>query len=382
VNLPVELDEDGKVWMDALDWEQQRAWVEIDLSALANNVREISRLLAPTTAMMAVVKADAYGHGAIDVARTVVAEGVEWLAVATITEGIELRQAGIEAPILVLGAVNSDVQVRAIVKWNLQITLCSIAQATTISKAIAATSSPSNLTVHLKLDTGMSRLGENWQQAVAFYSEVETLPYLQIGSVYSHLATADDLDPTIMEMQRDRFDRSISAISQAGYQIPRLHLANSAGILANPQLHYHLVRPGLILYGLYPASQFRSRINLQPVLSVKARVDLVKQIMAGTGVSYGYQFIADRDLTIPRRLSGRMQVVIRGQLVPQIGAITMDRIVLDVSQITDLRVGEVVTILGTDGTVQITADDWARELGTISWEILCGFKDRLPRVAT
>jgi alanine racemase len=374
-----------------IDWEQQRAWVEIDLAALAHNVRQIKGLLAPNTQMMAVVKADAYGHGSIDVARTLIAEGVEWLAVATVTEGIELRQAGIVTPILILGGVNSDVQVQAIAKWELQPTICTIEQATLISKTIAKLPPSRPLSVHLKLDTGMSRLGADWQEAVAFFAEVAQLPYLEIGSLYSHLATADELDLTVMEMQFDRFQQATIAISQAGYSLPMLHLANSAGILVGERLHYQLVRPGLILYGLCPATHLQSQIDLQPVLSVKARISQIKDIVAGTGVSYGYRFVADRDLRlavvdigyadgVPRRLSNRMQAAIRGQLVPQIGSITMDRIMLDITQIPDLHVGEIVTILGRDGNVQITADDWANELGTISWEILCGFKGRLPRV--
>jgi alanine racemase len=395
-----------------IDWEQQRAWVEIDLSALAHNVRQIKSLLAADISMMAVVKADAYGHGAIDIARTIIAAGVEWLAVATVTEGIELRTAGIVAPILILGGVNSEVQVQAIVKWGLQPTICTIEQAILISKAIASlqpiepvtkiNSSLSTihyplstihcLSVHLKLDTGMSRLGTDWQQAVDFFGQVKSLPYLQIGGLYSHLATADEIDRTVMEMQLDRFQQAIAAIGSAGHALPLLHLANSAGILVSDRLHYQLVRPGLILYGLCPAPHLQAKIDLQPVLSVRARVNQVKAIAAGTGVSYGYRFIADRDLRLavvdigyadgmPRRLSNRIQVAIRGQLVPQIGSITMDRIMLDVSQIPDLQVGEIVTILGRDGNVQITADDWANELGTISWEILCGFKDRLPRIS-
>jgi alanine racemase len=375
-----------------IEWEQQRAWVEIDRSALKHNVRQIGSLLSADTSIMAVVKADAYGHGAIDIAKTIVAEGVEWLAVATVTEGIELRQAGIVAPILILGAVNSDVQVWEIVKWALQPTLCNIEQATLISKAISTLESRSPPIVHLKIDTGMSRLGANWQQAVAFFSEVAALPYLQIGSLYSHLATADEVDPTVMEMQLDRFRQALAAIELAGHRLPMLHLANSAGILVSDRLHYQLVRPGLLLYGLCPAPHLRSKIDLRPVLSVKARVTQVKDIPAGTGVSYGYRFIADRDLRlavvgigyadgIPRRLSDRLQVAIRGRLVPQIGSITMDQIMLDVSQIADLQVGEIVTILGEDGNVQMTADDWAKELETISWEILCGFKHRLPRIS-
>ncbi len=375
-----------------LDWEQQRAWVEINLSALAHNVRQIRSLLAPNTQIMAVVKADAYGHGSIDIARTIIAEGVEWLAVATVTEGIELRQAGIVAPILILGGVNSEVQVQAIVKWGLQPTICTIDQAISLSKAMAKLQPSAALSVQIKLDTGMSRLGADWQQAVTFFEQVATLPYLQISGLYSHLATADEIDRTVLELQLDRFEQATSAISAAGYSLPLLHLANSAGILVGDRLHYQLVRSGLLLYGLCPAEHFQSKIDLQPVLSVRARVNQIKDIAAGTGVSYGYRFIADRNIRlavvdigyadgIPRRLSNRMQVIIRGQLVPQIGSITMDRIMLDITQIPDLQVGEIVTILGRDGAVQITADDWAKELGTISWEILCGFKGRLPRVS-
>jgi alanine racemase len=377
----------------SIDWneQQQRAWVEIDLSALAHNVRQIKSLLAPDTTMMAVVKADAYGHGAIDIAQTALAEGVEWLAVATIPEGIELRQANIIAPILVLGAINSDLQVREIVKWALQPTICSIEQAVSISKIVTSLELTTSLPIHLKLDTGMSRLGANWQQAATFFGEVKSLPSLEIASLYSHLATADEIDRTVMDMQASRFESAIDSILADGHILPPLHLANSAGILVGESLHYQQVRPGLILYGLYPAPHFQSEIDLQPVLSVRARITQIKAIAAGTGVSYGYRFVADRDMRIaiasigyadgiPRRLSDRMQVAIRGQFIPQIGSITMDQIVLDVTKIPDLQVGEIVTILGRDGTVQITADDWANELGTISWEILCGFKHRLPRV--
>jgi alanine racemase len=379
--------------MRSTTWEQQRAWVEIDLGALAHNVRQIKNLLAPTTAIVAVVKADAYGHGAIDVAETVLASGAEWLAVATVPEGIELRQAGIKAPILILGAVNSEVQVQAIAQWGLQPTLVSSSQATQISKALVNLGLDAPLSVHLKLDTGMSRLGVNWQQAVDFVEQVKSLPQLQITSLYSHLATADELDSTVMDLQCDRFDRAMRAIQSAGHSLPMLHLANSAGILAGSDLHYQMVRPGLILYGLYPALHWRSRIDLKPVLQVKARITQVKDLSAGTGVSYGYRYIADRDLRmavvgigyadgIPRRLSNQMQVIVRGELIPQIGSITMDQIMLDVSQIPDVQVEEIVTILGRDGEVEITADDWAERLGTISWEILCGFKHRLPRIAT
>ena len=253
------------------DWEQQRAWVEIDLTALAHNVRQIRGLLTTDTQIMAVVKADAYGHGSIDIARTLVSEGVGWLAVATVSEGIELRQAGIIVPILVLGGVNSDLQVQAIAKWGLQPTICTIEQATLISKAFARMEPSKSLPVQIKLDTGMSRLGADWQTAVTFFEQVVQLPYLEIGGLYSHLATADEIELTVMELQVDRFEQAATAISDAGFSLPMLHLANSAGILVSDRLHYQLVRPGLILYGLCPALHLQSKIDLQTVLSVRAR---------------------------------------------------------------------------------------------------------------
>jgi alanine racemase len=377
----------------SINLQGERAWVEINLSALAHNVRQIKSLLSPNTSIMAVIKADAYGHGSISIAQTVIEEGVQWLAVATVPEGIELRKAKIEVPILVLGAINTESQVKAIAKWGLQPTICTIEQATAISKIVYHQQLNSPLPVHLKIDTGMSRLGTNWQQAVTFFREVNQLDNLKISSVYSHLATADELDPTVMEMQLDRFQQVIVAIRAAGHSLPMLHLANSAGILVGDKLHYQLVRPGLILYGLCPATHLQAKIDLRPVLSVKARITQVKDIVAGTGVSYGYRFIADRDMRIavvgigyadgvPRRLSGQMQVAFKSQLIPQIGSITMDQIMLDVTKIPDIKVGQTVTILGRDGSVQITADEWAKQLETISWEILCGFKNRLPRINT
>lgn len=371
---------------------QERAWVEIDVAALAHNVRQVKALLSPNTALLAVVKADAYGHGAVMVAETVLAQGASWLGVATIPEGIVLRQAGIEAPILVLGAANTPEQVKAIAQWQLQPTLCTPRQALVFSETLAQLPNAPTLPVHLKLDTGMSRLGAPWQDAAEFAQLVQRLPHLHIASVYSHLATADEVDRTIMYQQRDRYEAAIAQLHHAQIHPPLLHLANSAATLTDAHLHYDLVRVGLALYGLYPAPRLKPIVDLKPVMQVKARLTQVKPLKAGTGVSYGYQFIAGRDLQlgvvgigyadgIQRNLSNQMDVLIRGQRVPQIGAITMDQLMLDVSAIADLEVGEVVTLLGRDGDEEISADDWATRLGTISWEILCSFKHRLPRVA-
>jgi alanine racemase len=384
--------------------QRERAWIEIDLGALAHNVRQIKKILSPQTALMTVVKADAYGHGAVAIARTVLQQGASWLGVATIPEGIELREAGINAPILLLGATNTADQVRAIAQWRLQPTICTPKQALVFSEALGSSERSGRLplSVHLKVDTGMSRLGMCWLEAAKFAQLVQGLPNLHIASVYSHLATADSEDSTIMRLQHQRFEAAIGQLRAIGIVPPRLHLANSAATLisanrasanrASANLHYDMVRTGLATYGLYPAPHLREAIALKPVMQVKARVTQVKPIQMGTGVSYGYKYIADRDILmavigigyadgIPRNLSNQMTVLVRGQHVPQIGAITMDQLMLDVSAIPDLQEGEIVTLLGQDGKHQITADDWAKTLDTISWEILCSFKHRLPRVA-
>ncbi|MBE9232460.1 alanine racemase [Cuspidothrix issatschenkoi LEGE 03284] len=377
---------------DTYAWFSQRAWVEIDLRALSHNVKQLVKFLSPHTQLMAVVKADAYGHGAVTVAKTALEAGASWLGVATVPEGIQLREDGIKAPILILGAANTPEQIQAIAHWQLQPTLCSPKQALEFSNTLEAINYHFSLSVHIKLDTGMSRLGTNWQQAAEFVQLVQGLPHLDITSIYSHLATADSPDPAMMEEQHRRFEEAISQIKAKDIKIPSLHLANSAATLADSRLHYDMVRVGLAMYGLSPATHLTNQIQLQPVLQLKARVTQVKTIATGTGVSYGHHFIAPREMRlavvgigyadgVPRSLSNQMQVLIRGQRVPQIGAITMDQIMLDVSSIPDLQEGEIVTLLGEQGKEQISADDWANYLNTISWEILCGFKHRLPRVA-
>ena len=364
----------------------ERAWVNIDLKALENNVRQIKQQLLPQTALMAVVKADGYGHGAVTVAQAALENGATWLGVATILEGIELRQAEINAPILILGATHTVQEIEAIVRWQLQPTLCSPEQALTFSRHLQHP-----LPIHLKVDTGMSRLGPIWQQGATFIEFVSRLPNLKIASIYSHLATADDEDSSFMLQQQSRLQDVLSRIQAQDIPLPKLHLANSAGTLVGPQFHYDLVRVGLALYGLYPALHFQQTIALQPVMQVKARITQIKTLPAGSGVSYNHTFTTEQPLTVavvgigyadgvPRSLSNQMNVIIRGRLAPQIGAITMDQLMVDVSDFSNLQVGEVVTILGQDGEASISAETWATALDTISYEIVCGFKHRLPRI--
>lgn len=367
-----------------------RAWVEVNLDAIQHNVRQFRQLLLPTTDLMAVVKADAYGHGAVAVAQAALTAGATWLGVATVLEGIELRQAGISAPILVMGALYDREEIRILARWQLQPTIVSPKQALVFADALSDCCLP--LAVHLQLDTGMSRLGFDWQQALEFVEFVSGLPALQITSLYSHFATADEGDETEMRRQHRRFKSAIATL-QAHNRLPaRLHLANTAATLKDAvELQYDMVRVGLGLYGLAPAPHLRSILQLQPALEVKARITHLKKIAAGAGVSYGHRFIAKHPMAIavvgigyadgiPRLLSNQMKVMIGDQYIRQIGAITMDQLMLDVSDLTGLKEGDIVTLIGVSSSHQITADDWADQIGTISWEILCGFKHRLPRI--
>jgi alanine racemase len=368
---------------------RQRAWVEVDLAALAHNVRTLKAWLAPNTKLMAVVKADAYGHGAVTVAQTALAHGADSLAIATLAEGLELRATGITAPILVLGAINAPEDIQATAAWDLEATIYNSEQAVVFNRTLARLGK--SLAVHLKLDTGMSRLGTNWQEAVAFVSLVTSLPNLKIVSIYSHFSTADEGDRSMMDLQHQRFQAAMTQLEALGLNPPQVHLANSAATLGDRSTHYDLVRIGLSLYGLYPAPHLSQVLELKPVLQVKAKITQVKTIPTGEGVSYGRQFITQEDTKIavvgigyadgvPRSLSNQLQGIIAGQLASQIGAITMDQLMLRVDHLPQVQSGDIVTLIGQQGNLTITADDWANKLNTISWEILCGFKHRLPRI--
>ncbi|NBD15729.1 MAG: alanine racemase [Cyanobacteria bacterium] len=368
-----------------------RAWVEINETALSHNVKAIKQLLSPDTRLMAVVKADAYGHGAVKVAKTVINAGGDAFAVATLQEGIDLRLAEITAPILVLGAINTVEEIQALSRWHLEPTLCSPQQGRFFAETLRKMGK--TLPVHLKLDTGMSRLGVLWEDAVSFVSSIRGYPELEIKSLYSHLATADEKDDTFMRLQRERFESAIAQLKTINFTPPCLHLANSAATLRDARFHYDLVRIGLALYGLSPSPELAGITRLKPALQVKARITQIKDLPAGAGVSYGHQFVTDRPCRIavvgigyadgvPRNLSNRLKVLLKEKRVSQIGAITMDQLMLDVTHCDNVQPGDMVTLIGEEGQDRITAEDWAQALGTISWEILCGFKHRLPRIIT
>lgn len=371
---------------------RQRAWVDVDPGAITANARSLRRCLEPTTNLMAVVKADGYGHGAVPIAKAAQAGGASCFGVATLAEGLELRQAGIQAPILVLGNLTTAEELRSCLAWELMPTISGMREALLCQNLASGSGRP--FALQLKLDTGMARLGADWQDGPRLVAAIRDLDAVHLAGVYSHLACADappHTDDGLTAQQQDRFDRVLQALEQQNLAPGCRHLANSAGALRSPQLHYDMVRVGLALYGHCPAAHLQGVTPLQSAMRLLARVSLIRDVPAGVGVSYGHSFRTKRPSRlavlgigyadgVPRQLSNQMEVLFNGQRLPQVGAITMDQLVLDATDCSGLELGSVVTLLGPDGDDEITPGHWSERCQTIPWEILCGFKHRLPRL--
>ena len=369
---------------------RQRAWMEISAQAVENNARTLKEVLQPGCDLMAVVKADGYGHGAETVARAAICGGASSLGVATLQEGIELRRAGLELPVLVLGNLTQAEELRSCLHWQLMPTLSSMREALLCQNL--ASGSGRRFSVQLKLDTGMTRLGCDWQDGGRLTQAIQQLDQLMLRGVYSHLALADG-GPAgeaerITRLQQQRFVEVTH--SHRGDNL-QLHLANSAGTLRDRSLHHDLVRVGLALYGHAPSHHLNHRVQLEPAMGVKARVSLIRDVPAGVGVSYGHRFITSRPSRlavvgigyadgVSRCLSGQISVLHAGRQLPQVGAITMDQLMVDATDHPTLDVGDVVTLLGSDGDAVIRPQDWAELSDSIPWEVLCSFKHRLPRL--
>ncbi|MCT0225440.1 alanine racemase [Synechococcus sp. CS-1328] len=372
---------------------RQRAWVEVNAGAIRANARALRSFIGPVTELMAVVKADGYGHGAVLVAQAALAGGASCFGVATLAEGVELRTAGIRAPILVLGNLTQVEELRSCLRWQLMPTISSMREALLCQNL--ASGSGRTMPLQLKLDTGMARLGADWQDGPRLVAALQDLDAVDLVGLYSHLAHADacpDEDDGLTREQQRRYENVLDSLRQQTLSCGHRHLANSAGTLRDHAIHYDLVRVGLALYGQEPAPHLAGRLPLQPAMQLHARVSLIREVPAGVGVSYGHRFRTSRPSRlavvgigyadgVPRQLSNQLEVLFRGQSLPQVGAITMDQLVLDATETPELEVGSVVTLLGQQGDRSIGPADWSERCHTIPWEILCGFKHRLPRLA-
>jgi alanine racemase len=371
---------------------RHRAWVEVSTEAIRANTANLRGMLAAETELMAVVKADGYGHGAVPVAKAALAGGASCFGVATLAEGVQLRRAGMSSPVLVLGNLTQVEELRSCLRWQLMPTISSMREALLCQNL--ADGSGRRMAVQLKLDTGMARLGADWQEGARMVAALQDLEAIQLAGLYSHLADADadpQTDAGLTRLQHRRFEEVLASLQQQQLESGCRHLANSAGTLSGRHHHYDMVRVGLALYGHAPAPHLAKVVPLQPAMQVHARVTLIRSVAAGVGVSYGHGFRTTRPTRlavvaigyadgVPRLLSNRLEVVHRGQRLPQVGAITMDQLVVDATEAPGLEVGAVVTLLGEQGGVAITPAEWSERCGTIPWEILCGFKHRLPRL--
>jgi len=368
-------------------------WTEIDLDAIVHNIQEFRRLLSDEVKIMFVLKADAYGHGAMEVAEAAEKGGVDSFAVAFLEEGIELRLAGIKKPILLMGTTPPN-QVPQVLDYKLTQTIIS----REIAEAISAEASRREMEVpvHVKVDTGMGRVGVLPEEAVSFIHDIASLPGIKIEGILTHLASADEEDLTYVREQVKTFDKVVEACEKSGMHIPQVHAANSAGAINVPEARYNLVRLGISLYGQYPSENIKSdckesgRVKLQPALSFKTRVGFLKEVPPGTCISYGSIFKTSREsliATIPvgyadglnRLLSSRGQVLVKGRRAPIVGRVCMDYSMVDVTDIEGVEVGDEVVIYGKQKGEEITVDEVADLLSTISYELLCAVDKRVCR---
>ena len=360
-------------------------WAEISLSALRHNMRQIRSLLKPGVIFCPIIKADGYGHGAIPLAHEAAALGAGYLGVAILDEAAALRAGGITLPILILGYTPPQAA-PFVVSNHITQTIFSKEQAEALSAA--AVNLGMSVKVHVKVDTGMTRIGVRPEEAAAFCSYVSSLPNIVLEGMFTHFASSDSADRSYCLKQFERFQAALAAVEASGIRLAIKHCANSAAILSMPEAQMDMVRAGIILYGLKPSDECPTPIELRPAMQLKARLAMVKQVPPGVGVSYGSIFHTQKDstlATIPigyadgytRMLSKKAEVLVRGERAPVVGRICMDQCMADVTHIAEAAVGDEVLLFGG---AKLPADELAAHLGTINYEIVCMVGKRVPRV--
>lgn len=371
------------------DFTGRPVWAEVNLSAISHNLGEIRRLVGRQTAIMAVVKANAYGHGIKEVARVLAQAGADWLAVAVPEEAFELRELGLDLPILVLSHTPAKAMPEAI-RQDIRMTLYSPRQAQDF--AAAARKVGKRAKVHVKVDTGMGRLGfQAGEKGVEEILAAAGRPELEAEGIFTHFACADEEDKGYTLEQQRRFQEVLDRLEKAGRRFRWRHAANSAAVIDLPETHFNMVRPGLALYGLYPSEAVKKeRVNLRPAMALKARIAFLKEVPPGTGISYGRTFITERPsriATLPlgyadgysRLLSNRGEVLVRGKRAPVVGRVCMDQMMVDVTEVDGVAEGDEVVLFGRQGEAALPVEELAEKMGTIVYEVLCLVGQRVPR---
>ncbi len=368
------------------------AWVEINLSNLDYNIKKIIQKAGPNKQVIGVIKADAYGHGSVMCANILRENGVKTFAIATLQEAITLRNAGAKEEIIMLG-LTPDLYANIIVDYDITPVVCDYKNAKAFSDA--AEKAGKIVKGLIAVDTGMGRIGylaDEPETAVADIKKITDLPNFKIRGLFSHMSTADAFDKTYSHQQEQKFNAFYNALLQAGIQIPMKTLANSASIMELPEVYFDAVRPGIILYGCYPSNEVdKKELSLKPVMSVKANIIHLKDVPADFSVGYGRKYISEKPSRIatialgyadgyPRPYSSQAKVIVNGVLCPIAGNICMDQCMIDVSNVPNVKVGDEVIVMGSNGVHTILADDIADATGTINYEICCAFGQRLPKV--
>lgn len=370
----------------------KRTWAEVDLDAIAHNIKEIRKITNPNAKIMAVVKADAYGHGFLEVAKTLLENGADRLAVAVLQEGKQLRSRGVTVPILILGASGEET-VEDLINFDITPSVFTYEFAKALSYETERKEKVTK--IHIKIDTGMSRIGflagENNEEIVDEIIKISKLPYIEIEGIFSHFATSDEYDKSYTLLQYGRFMDVCNRLEEKGLNIPIKHICNSAAIMMYPEMHLDMVRPGVILYGMYPSDEVdKSRLDLIPAMTLKSTITHIKEVEPGRGVSYGKEYITDKKTkiaTVPigyadgylRKLAKHGKMIVDGVKVPIIGRICMDQCMIDVTNVHNIDKGDEVIIFGREG---VTVDDLAEWLETINYEVSCVIGKRIPRIYT
>ncbi len=373
-------------------FDSRPTFAEIDLEALRANVGVIRRSVPSRAAVLAVVKADAYGHGFLEISRELERQGVDAFGVAFLAEAIQLRKSGIDKPILLLGGIYPG-QERKCVGFGISSAVFSLEQLKAFD--LAAGKLYRKALVHLKVDTGMGRLGIPYDQVPALLDALKLLPNIYLEGVLSHFASADELDESgqyYTRQQAERFSWAVEQVRKAGFAPRYIHIANSAGALLNDYLFCNLVRPGIALYGALPSPDFQGRLTLQPVMRLKSKIAMLKWVEPSTPISYGRRFTAEQRTLIasvpvgyadgyPRALTNKGQALVRGQRARVSGTVCMDWLMLDVTHVPGVAVGDEVTLMGEDRQGnRVFAEELAEWAGTIPYELFCGISKRVPRV--
>lgn len=367
-----------------------RCYAEISLEAIGHNIREVKKRLPEGVKLLGVVKANAYGHGAVPVA-SYLENQVDYFATATIEEAVELRENGISAPILILGYVSPS-QYGDLVEYDITQTIDSYAQALALEKEAARQNRKAK--AHLAVDTGMTRIGfQVTEHDADEAAKIADLPHIELEGMFTHFSCADQEDKTYCSMQMEKYDKMTALLAERGVTIPLRHICNSAGIMEFDDHRFEMVRSGIITYGIYPSEEVKKeRLDLIPALSWKSHVIHVKEVGPGIGVSYGATYVTEKPMTriatvsagyadgYPRALSNQGCVLIHGKKAPIIGRICMDQMMADVTDIPDVQVEDVVTLVGTDGDETITIEEIANPAARFDYEMLCDISSRVTRV--